>query len=86
MNAQETLALLEALRAAGATHFKSQDFEVTLGQAGSPSVAKISPAPTPSEAPKENPEATAKLKELIETMKLDDATLLDRIFPAGAGG
>ena len=33
-----------------------------------------------------NEAATEKIKDLIETLKMDDASLLDKIFPAGAGG
>jgi hypothetical protein len=104
MNAQETLSLLEALRASGATHFKSQDFEVSFGQSHDERTARGSKTEVDRErgsrgdsdgeihdasvatAPVENKEATEKLKGLIETMKLDDASLIDKIFPAGAGG
>ena len=95
MNAAETLEILRELQRAGATHFKSQDFEVTL-HARSSSVVKAPEADTGTvhqpdakegySAPQENKEATEKLKNLIDTLKLDDASLLDRIFPAGAGG
>lgn len=92
MNTQETLSLLDALRAAGATHFKSHDFEVTFGKAhdratGStqapnpPNGANPDPGPA---AVGENKEATEKLKALVETMKLDDVSLLNKIFPNGA--
>jgi hypothetical protein len=97
MNAQETLVLLEALRASGASHFKSQDFEVSFGKTIDPAATGSTPAPLLGKGPSasapsagsetpENKEATAKLKGLIETMKLDDASLIDKIFPAGAGG
>lgn len=41
-------------------------------------------APTPD--PVANEDATDKIKDLIETLKMDDSSLLDKIFPAGAGG
>lgn len=96
MNIQETLALLDALKSGGATHFKSQDFEVTFGKNSSDPGAARSPSPQasgagpssnpgPADSP-ENKEATEKIKGLIATMKLDDDSLLDKIFPAGAGG
>lgn len=89
MNLQETLALLRELRLSGATHFRSQDFEVSL-QGG---LSALIPEPliiegkTPesSGSPK-NEEATEKLKDLIETLKMDDQSILDKIFPNGAGG
>lgn len=84
MNLAETLELIRGLKAAGATHFKSDDFEVTLN-AYSPLPMMSEPVPMP-EAPVINEEATDKLKELIETMKLNDEDLIDKIFPAGAGG
>ncbi len=90
MNTQETLSLLEALRVSGATHFKSQDFEVTFGQAydraiGSTQKKNPSDGNGPSAPPVvENKEATEKLKALVETMKLDDHSLLNKIFPNGA--
>lgn len=80
MNVQETIALIEALKSAGVTHFKSSDCELTLipGSVSLPIMKAPAPAAT------EDPQATAKLKELIETMKMDDASLLNKIFPAGA--
>lgn len=100
MNTQETLSLLDALRAAGATHFKSQDFEVSFGQSHNERTARditkeverriagdssgeVHGACVAS-APIENKEATEKLKALVETMKLDDVSLLNKIFPNGA--
>jgi hypothetical protein len=88
MNAADTSQLLTLLKACGATHFKSQDFEVTFGASRPsgtsafhlPQEAPISPPPAANE------DATDKLKGLIDTLKMDDASLLDKIFPAGAGG
>ncbi len=89
MNLAETLELLRGLRASGATHFKSADFEVTLSSVSPVSegglAQEVPPAPiTPP--PIQNDDATEKLKELIGTLKLDDETLVDKIFPDGAGG
>lgn len=98
MNVDETLRILSALQSGGATHFKSQDFEVTL----LPSLAKAKPIESPvspadfqpksggAEPPiqpvVENVEATQKLKDLIGTLSLSPEALVDQIFPAGAGG
>ena len=94
MNSQELRELLMTLKACGATHFKSCDFEVTL--ASTPGIPAPSytihtdatqtvPQPTVA-TPVMNPDATDKLKGLIETLKMDDSQLIDKIFPAGAGG
>lgn len=80
MNAVETLEIIKALHAAGASHFKSQDFEITIA-AGKPIVIE---APKPPEPAVED--STKKIKEMIDTLKMDDSQLLDKIFPAGAGG
>lgn len=83
MNALETIELIKVLRQSGVTHFKSNDFEVSLN----PSLESSAlPEPKPKEVVQQNPEATAKLKDLIGTLKMNDSELLDKIFPAGAGG
>ena len=88
MNLAETLALLETLRKTGVKRFKSADFEIDLGapvgQLAEPS--HPTPNPAPHIEPQANEAATAKLKELIGTLNLPDDQLLDKIFPAGAGG
>lgn len=90
MNVQETLQILQALQACGATHFKSQDFEIAIG--ANRLIQKIEQVvnpgpiePTPQPVPVENAEATERLKNLISTLNLPPEQLLDRIFPAGAG-
>lgn len=90
MNLSETLELLRELRRTGATYFKSADFEVTLSvypEVSDRVVQDVPPGPIdlPQQAA-QNPDATEKLKDLIQTLKLDDETLIDKIFPAGAGG
>ena len=93
MNHQETLALLSALKSAGVSHFKSGDTEISLSAVNVPIKSemgqvdgKVSAPATPSIDPVMNEAATEKIKDLIETLKMDDASLLDKIFPAGAGG
>lgn len=82
------MELLGALSRSGVVHYKSLDLEIKFGghpvpsgEPPSPGVQTIAAHP----APIQNDDATEKLKELIETMKMDDASLLDKIFPAGAG-
>lgn len=87
MNHQERLELLGALSRAGVTYYKSHDLEINFDRdkpaplkglaAWLPEVDK--PAPNEAQVPPE------KLNELIDTLKMDDAALLDKIFPAGAG-
>lgn len=82
MNIQEQLALIEALKNAGATHYKSTDFEITLEVGtGIPT-----PAASKPEVPAQNDEATEKLKDLIGTLQMNDEELLNKIMPNGAGG
>ena len=92
MNVTETLQIIQALKACGASHFKSSDFEISLGGSAlceqpiiPPSVVGQAQTHQPVITP-ENLEATEKLKGLIETLKMDDSQLIDKIFPAGAGG
>ena len=90
MNVNETLQILQALQACGATHFKSQDFEISISSKTGASVEQIvSPSLPPVQAqvpavPQENKEATEKLKALINTMSLSPEQLADQIFPNGA--
>lgn len=91
MNFLETSELIKLLKASGATHFKSGDFEVHMGASyksdrSEPSAKDVAhPVPEKESAEIENPEATEKLKELIQTMSLSPEALVDKIFPAGAG-
>ena len=92
MNHQERLELLGALSRAGVSYYKSHDLEVRFGSGGSglgtvePTQQPTSQHRLPAAAPIQDDAATEKLKGLIETLKMDDASLLDKIFPAGAGG
>lgn len=87
MNVQETLAIIEALKASGASHFKSQDFEITLGLVPQKlaltqqHIDQLTP-----EQVKATEQANEKIKDLINTMKMTPEQLADQIFPAGAGG
>lgn len=94
MNISETLQLIAALKAAGATHFKSVDMDVTFGASPIATVTapvKVDEVPvvtapvagTPVETV-ENKEATEKLKGLINTLSMSPEDLANQIFPAGA--
>jgi hypothetical protein len=97
VNLQETIALISALKEAGATHFKSNDFEVTLGKENnvesgderrSEETIRRQAWPTESQlAEPEGPidqEKTQKIEEVIDLLKLKDEDLVNKIFPEGA--
>lgn len=89
MNASETLEIIKMLHAVGASHFKSHDFEIKLGAQssgplpGAKEEDQVKSSPIPEAI---NEDATQKAKDLIAMLKMDDGELLDKIFPAGAGG
>ena len=91
MNVHETLQLLTALKACGASHFKSQDFEIHMSASNQiEQLPKPSPVVEPAQvqppaSTPENAEATEKLKGLIKTLSMPPEQLVDVIFPAGAG-
>lgn len=87
MNLQETIDLIGALKKAGATHFKSADFEVTLGKSTTRQEPdQITMAEPKSEIPEAtiNQANTKKAEDLIEMLTMKDDQLIDRIFPDGA--
>ena len=77
MNAQETIELLQALHAIGATRFESADFKVDFGR-------KTAAAAPIEQTASPNKDAEARVKDVIEKLSMSDDQLLDRIFPAGA--
>jgi hypothetical protein len=93
MGTEEMLSIIDALKAAGATHFKCRDFAVRLGRSGVGKAVKkplsqriagdVAPPPPP---PEYNAENTAKAESLLDLIKGKDEQLLDVIFPDGAGG
>jgi len=91
MNHQERIELLSALSRAGVSYYKSHDLEIRLGVMSQsvpldPAQVQAGVASTPPEPiVAENADATKKMTDLIETLKLDDVSLVDKIFPAGAG-
>lgn len=85
MNAAETLEIIKTLHAIGASHFKSDDFEINLGGSVSVPVVSYPQKDQNIDNPQAgNPEATERLKELIGTMQMSPEQLADKIFPAGA--
>jgi hypothetical protein len=80
MNFQETSDLIKALKLAGVTHFKSEDFEVTFGALRELPLQNV----MEPHAPKETAEATEKLKNLINTIKMSPEELVNKMFPDGA--
>lgn len=82
------MELLAALSRLGISHYKSHDLEIRLGgECQRELVAPeplIGPSPNPP-VPIQNEDATKKLTDLIETLKMNDESLVDKIFPAGAG-
>lgn len=88
MNLDETIKLLQALKANGATYFKSNDFEVNLigGQpvVEAPSVRSLPPAEVPVAPPPFDPIATEQAQELIDTLSMKDEDLVNKLFPDGA--
>lgn len=81
------MELLGALSRSGVVHYKSLDLEIKFG---APTAAPVEPPkpgvlPNPEHpAPIQTDEQKDKIQELIDTMKMDDESLLDKIFPAGA--
>ena len=87
MNLQETLALIEALRASGVTKFKSQEHDIELRDFNHSNLKKIDKIQTPEQASataEATAQATEKLKDLINTIKMTPEELANHIFPDGA--
>ena len=80
------MELIAALKDAGALHFKSHDFEVSFAVGAAPLVQPSPPPSVPVDYPPVNQEATARAQDVIDKLKMNDEELLDKLFPAGAGG
>lgn len=98
MGTEEMLSIIDALKVAGATHFKCRDFVVRFTRSGKVVKAKAQHALATNaaasnshvnqadlHAPAYNPENTARAEELLRKIK-DPESLIDSIFPDGAGG
>lgn len=90
MNVNETLQIISALKNCGATHFKSQDFEIRMGSTALHEPLS-NPPPVVEQAqsqplPQENAANTKKVEDLINILKMPPEQLVDQIFPDGAGG
>ena len=72
MKSEEVRELVRTLRECGVTRYKDGDVEMELG-----------PEPIDPDAPSPEPskEITHKVEELTSLLKLDDAALVDRLFP-----
>lgn len=90
MNLSETLALLDKLNTVGAKHFKSIDFEVSMGGKANPVVREVAQTTTaPSEEAKDpevpySAENTRRAENLIDLLNSKDEELFNKICPAGA--
>jgi hypothetical protein len=85
MNVQETLELIAVLRASGVVKFKSLEHDIVFADAKSLPASPIQKASISSDSPTpENPEATAKARELINLAKMTPEELANQIFPDGA--
>jgi hypothetical protein len=89
MTLRQTERLLALLRANGVTHFKCADVEVTLSSAtpiGDHSEPLKKPlsyhqAPPAQAAPPVSQNIPHHVNEVAALLKLDDASLVDRLFP-----
>lgn len=83
MNFQETLALIEALKANGVTRFKSHNLEIDINPNFTVNLKKPD---NKDSAPHSQTEvqATEKLKNLINTIHMSPEELANKIFPDGA--
>jgi hypothetical protein len=82
MNIQETIALIEALRAAGVTRFKSQEHDIVLDGEPKPiQIPKVDPInPSPVESPAES-DAKQKIKDMIKTLNMNPDEMARAMFP-----
>ena len=98
MRSEEIIELIEVLKSAGATHFKSREFEISLGFDGPtvPVRAKSKAQPQARAVFKDgmlqpdpeplNPENTKRAEDLLDLLKRKDDQILDLMFPDGAEG
>lgn len=89
MNLLETVELINALKAAGVSRFKSHEHDIVLELRGGaePSLAHtqtpVGSTPTPATI-SESVENTALAVDLINTLKMSPDELVNHIFPDGA--
>ena len=82
MNLQETLALIETLKANGVTRFKSHEHEIDL--VWGPAQAKKVELPQTPEQEKAIVQANEKLKTMMNTINMSPEELANKMFPDGA--
>lgn len=84
MTGEELFTLIEKLRAAGITHFKQGDLELSFSDKPTllPPAAK-NPEPVSLEIPPSEPEVAPPhiVQEMRSLLRLSDEDLIDRIFP-----
>lgn len=84
MNLAETLALIEALKLAGVTKYKSFEHDIVFNE-GASTVKIQGESLQPSDSPVvENKEATEQIKDLTSTLRMSPEELANKIFPDGA--
>jgi len=82
MTPKELKQIVKTMRSLGVTHLKTESGQEITLSADAPIKAAKSVAPVPVEiSPEEEKEIKHRLEELTSVMKLDDASLLDRLFP-----
>lgn len=86
MNIQETLALIESLKLNGVIRFKSGEHEIEFGPKDGPfSMREPKLNNESAQASAEVvADATEKLKNLINTVKMSPEELANKMFPDGA--
>jgi len=82
MTPKELKKIAKTMRSLGVLHYKCGDVELNLGPT-EPKPVKPTPAPVTEKpiTPEEEKEIVHKLEQLTSIMKLDDTSLLDRLFP-----
>lgn len=82
MKPEEIIQLVQALKAAGVSHYKhgsmSISFESKLVQEETVSKVTQVPVDAPTPVPEE---IKHQVQELTSLLKLDDVSLVDRLFP-----
>lgn len=84
MNLQDTVSLIEALRAAGVTRFKSHEHEIILDGTTKAPVKVFTETQSASPGPVESPaeaDARKKIQEMIKTLNMSPDQLAKYMFP-----
>ena len=92
MDFQQTVALIELLRASGVKRFKSLEHEIDFSDNSDDfKVQKVKPLPSPAPnaavAPIEQKaidEANAKIKDMLATLNMTPQQMADKMYPEAA--